>query len=203
MRSVYSLVLSDEVIAEVDKMAFKNGVSRSQYINDVLAEAVGVDTEKKLIQDIFDQINTVVSDMSNFRVQKGGQTGFDFLSSLNYKYSPKVTYSVGLYEENGLKGELKIALRTTNPLLLEITERFFNDFMQIEKAYNKHSIYYVNGGKLIRKLNFKGDTDISKQITDYVSSLDKLFNDYIEFYGENSFKNLEKGYLRLIDKMSI
>ncbi len=203
MKSVYSLVLSDEVISQVDKMAFKEGVSRSQYINDILATAVGIDTEKKLIQDIFDQINIFADEMSNFRVQRGSQTGLDFLSSLNYKYSPKVTYSVALYEDNGLKGDLKITLRTTNPLLLEITTCFFNDFMAIEKTYNLQSSYSVVGGKLIRKLNFKNNMDISKQITDYVSHLDKLFNEYIESYGENSFKNLETGYLIVMEKMKI
>lgn len=203
MKSVYSLVLSDEIISEIDKLAFRSGVSRSQYIDELLAETVGIDTTKKLVQDIFEQINAVIGGMSNFRVERGSQTGFDFLSSLNYKYSPKVTYSVALYEDNGLKGELKIALRTTNPLLLDITARFFNDFMAIEKAYNKLSEYSVSGGKLIRKLNFKKGKDISEQITSYVHCLDKLFNEYVEFYGENSFKNLERGYLKLIDKMDI
>lgn len=203
MKSVYSLVLSDEVIEAVDRAAFKLGVSRSQYINDILAESVGIDTERKLIQDIFDRINLALDGMTNFRVQRGGQTGLDFLSSLKYKYSPKVTYSVALYDDNGLKGDLKIALRTTNPLLLEITAQFFNDFMAIEKEYNPLSQYAVVGGKIIRKLNFSENADISKQITDYVHCLDRLFNDYIELYSEDSLKNLEIGYLKLKDKMNI
>lgn len=203
MKSVYSLVLSDEIIAEIDKAAFKSGVSRSQYVNDVLAAAVGIDTTEKLIDKIFDKINIAAGELENFRVQRGSQTAVDFLSSLNFKYSPKVTYSVVLYADDGLKGELKIALRTTNPLLIDLTRQFFNDFNAIERAYNANAEYYASGGRLVRKFSFKNDSDVSGQITDYVHSLDRLFNEYIAFYGEDSFKRLERGYLKLMDKMNI
>ena len=39
-KSVYSLVLSDEVIAAVDRAAYRAGMRRSAFINGVLAEAV-------------------------------------------------------------------------------------------------------------------------------------------------------------------
>ena len=36
-KSVYSLVLSDDVIAAVDRAAYQNGLSRSAMINRILA----------------------------------------------------------------------------------------------------------------------------------------------------------------------
>ena len=39
-KSVYSLVLMDNVVSEVDKMAYEMGTSRSNLINQILAEYV-------------------------------------------------------------------------------------------------------------------------------------------------------------------
>ena len=39
-KSVYSLVLSDDVVAAVDRTAYQQGVSRSAMINQILAEYV-------------------------------------------------------------------------------------------------------------------------------------------------------------------
>ena len=205
MKSIYSLVLNDEVVAKVDELAFKNGVSRSQFINEVLAESVGVDTEKKRMQDIFDEIFSYIGDVNKLRVQRRQQSSVDFLGALNYKYNPRVTYSVELFGDGINSGELKIALRTTNPILLEITENFFNDFIEVEQKYDQDADYTVRDGKLIRKLNFEKSPDksISLAITDYVNCLDGLFNAYVD--GNDSFPRLalEKNYAKVKDKMRL
>lgn len=207
MRSVYSLVLSDEVIGKIDELAFKKGVSRSQFINDLLAESVGVDTERKRIQDIFDEVADYVDGFSNMRVQKRQQSAFDFLSALNYKYSPRVTYSVDLFGGDRLSGELKIALRTTNPVLISITESFFNDFIEVEKTLGSGADYSVRDGKLVRKLDFSSAVErgksVSVAITDYVRSLDLLFNLYVDSFGDGEKVMLYENYKKVKDKMCI
>ena len=40
-KSIYSLLLDDDVIALVDRMAYAQGASRSALINRILAEHVG------------------------------------------------------------------------------------------------------------------------------------------------------------------
>ena len=40
-KAVYSLVLSEDVVDAVDRMAYSRGTSRSNLINQILAEAVG------------------------------------------------------------------------------------------------------------------------------------------------------------------
>ena len=205
MKSVYSLVLSDDVVEKVDELAFKAGVSRSQFINDVLASRVGVDTERKVLQDIFDEVSGYVDGFSDMRVQRRQQSAFDFLSALNYKYSPRVTYSVDLFGGSTLTGELKITLRTTNPILISITENFFNDFIDVEKRSGHGGEYSVRDGKLIRKLDFsnlKGKS-VSAAITDYVRSLDNLFNLYVECFGDGEKVVLFEKYQKVKDKMNI
>lgn len=203
-KSVYSVVLNDEIIALVDKQAFMNGVSRSQMINEILAEAVGFSTEKQRIAEVFETLGALQSD--RVKVVRRQQSVIDFLGAINYKYSPKVTYSVDLFAGSD-HGELKIALRTTNPELLRITGEFFNDFIEIESAYAGGVEYGVRDGKLIRRLDFSRATnvkDLAERISAYVNCLDKLFNEYVfdSAFGEQR-KRLEKNYMRLKDDMTV
>ena len=54
-KSVYSLVLNDEVIDLVDKMARLNGYSRSNMIEKLLADAVGYETPEIRAGNIFEE----------------------------------------------------------------------------------------------------------------------------------------------------
>ena len=58
-KSVYSMVLNDEVVALIDKKAVLSGLSRSQMINEILADAVGFSTEKQQIADVLERINAL------------------------------------------------------------------------------------------------------------------------------------------------
>ena len=205
MKSVYSLVLSDDVIAKVDELAFRNGVSRSQFINEVLAERVGVDTKKKRISDIFEEINALADSIGSMRVQRRQQSCVDFMSALDYKYNPRVTYTVELFGDGYSTGELKIALRTTNPMLLNIIGDFFNDFIATEKSYDNNVEYDVRDGKLIRKLDFKKSPDksVSRAVTDYVRSLDLLLKLYVNGYGSGEKQALSENYAKVMGKMRV
>lgn len=46
-KSVYSVVLSDEVIAKVDRIAYMNNTNRSNMINQILADYVSLTTPEK------------------------------------------------------------------------------------------------------------------------------------------------------------
>ena len=52
-KTVYSLVLSEDVVAEIDRLAYHNGTNRSNMINQILAEYVSYVTPEKKMQDIF------------------------------------------------------------------------------------------------------------------------------------------------------
>lgn len=45
-KSVYSLVLMDEVVDAIDQMAYRNNTSRSNLINQILAEHVSLATRR-------------------------------------------------------------------------------------------------------------------------------------------------------------
>ena len=52
-KSVYSLVLMDNVVGEVDKLAYEMGTSRSNLINQILAEYVRYTTPEMRMHAIF------------------------------------------------------------------------------------------------------------------------------------------------------
>ena len=52
-RSVYSLVLMDDVIKAVDEQAYRLGTSRSNLINQILAERLSCVTPEMRMREIF------------------------------------------------------------------------------------------------------------------------------------------------------
>ena len=52
-KTVYSIVLDDEVVRAVDALAGSQGLSRSAAINRILAQHVQMDTAEQRIQDVF------------------------------------------------------------------------------------------------------------------------------------------------------
>ena len=63
-KSVYSLVLMDDVVAAVDRLAYREGTSRSNMINRILAEYTQLSTPEQRMQDIFSAISAVLDSQS-------------------------------------------------------------------------------------------------------------------------------------------
>lgn len=51
-KSVYSIVLSDRVVEQVDALAYENGMSRSAMINHILAEQLSLTTPEQQMRSI-------------------------------------------------------------------------------------------------------------------------------------------------------
>ena len=51
-KSVYSVVLMDDVVDAVDRLAYEAGTNRSNMINRILAEYVQLATPEQRMQDI-------------------------------------------------------------------------------------------------------------------------------------------------------
>lgn len=124
-RSVYSLVLSDDVIKAVDKEAYRRGTSRSNLINQILAEQLSCITPEMRMRDIFDAVSGLVNE--NFQIQQQRSASLMTLkTALEYKYRPTINYKVELERspENFL-GTLKVQIRTQSENLIEMFNSFF------------------------------------------------------------------------------
>ncbi len=68
-RSVYSLVLMDDVVEAIDRLAYAQNTSRSNLINQLLAEHVRFVTPEKRMRDIFSQVERMICGEDCFQVQ--------------------------------------------------------------------------------------------------------------------------------------
>ena len=60
-KTLYSLMLSDEVVREVDALAHRMGTNRSNLINQILADYVSVTTPERRINDIFRAVEQMLA----------------------------------------------------------------------------------------------------------------------------------------------
>lgn len=190
-KSVYSMVLDDEVVKCVDMAAAKTGESRSQFINRVIAKEVGFATSRQRLDDIIDAIDVCLATHEKIRMVRRQKAAVDFLSALNYKYSPRITYSVDLYPEEK-RAKVTIALRTTSPELTALCSKFFGIISKLEESYFGKQLFGVEDGKVVRMMTLPKDVDTleaARIITRYVNYFDKLMNDYISTKDEETKLN--------------
>ena len=60
-KTLYSLMLNEEVVREVDRMAHQMGTNRSALINQILAEYVNYTTPERRINDILSTIEQLMA----------------------------------------------------------------------------------------------------------------------------------------------
>ena len=188
-KSLYSLMLSDEVVAEIDMLAMKNGLTRSGMVNAVLAEYASMLTpEKRIAQLCSILLDRFGASRSLVPVSAAGRSSVCAKSALEYKYRPTIRYELQLFRESydGF-GELNVIFRTTAAGLLELLDMFFREFILIEKElYPGKSIAYELGdGKFSRSINIDTkngnaeDGEIGVAISEYVEELDRMLKMYV------------------------
>ena len=156
-KTLYSLMLNEEVVREIDRMAHRMGTNRSALINQILADYTSVVTPERRIESIFHEIEQLVAparDLVPFFAPH--TTSMSLKSSLEYKYRPTVKYEVALYgdKQEGL-GELAVIFRTQSAQLLQSMTQFFRLWKQIEDAHlsGVEPDYALYDGKFVRTLS--------------------------------------------------
>ena len=189
-KSVYSLVLSDEVVDAVDRAAYRAGKSRSAYINSVLADAVSYVTPEKRMNDIFSAVEQLM-DGGMFRIMpRPSESAFALRSALQFRYKPVIRYSIELYRSFGSSfGRLKVSLRTQSDALITVFGRFIGLWVQLERQYIwKHFpdgiSYELDSGKFTRAFCLPSDKhELSDdEIAGALSGYIKMFDEIIKLY---------------------
>ena len=136
-KSVYSLVLMDDVVEQIDRVAYEMNTSRSNMVNQILAEYVSYMTPEKRMREIFSAVEQQLTGGSTFQVLlQPSDSMFSLRSALSYKYNPTIRYSVELYRNmKPLLGELRVSLRSQNSTLLLYLLQFFKLWERIETSY--------------------------------------------------------------------
>lgn len=188
-KSVYSLVLSDEIVQEIDRLAYEAGTSRSGMINQILADYLRYTTPEKRMREVFDAIEHMLMG-SVFEPQlQPSDSMFSLRSALDYKYNPSVRYSVELYKNaRPLLGELRVSIRSQNSALVLAMLQFFKLWTRIETAYVGRVECAMEDGRYIRKLRLTDDTAdnerIGEGIAAYIRLFDRALKTYFEYLNE-------------------
>ncbi len=215
-KSVYSLVLSDDIVRAADNMAYKMGISRSALIDRVLAEHLGISTPEAEMRNIIESIAGMFDD-EIFRLQTSANDGGMLIRSpLPFKYKPTIRYSVELLRDSKYLGKLKISFRTQNSTLSLAMHDFLHRFLAVESKYigNIIDIYAeIENDKMTRMLSKpaikRNETvssdDIAKAIAEYVSFVDKLIKIYFEHLDNKSaaVALMDKAYAVRMDNVKI
>lgn len=201
-KNLYSLMLADDVVREVDAMAHRLGTNRSALVNRILAEAVSVRTPEQQIQDIFETIEELVApgrELIPFFAPNSPTMSLK--SSLSYKYRPTVKYEVELDRGESEKlGTLSVVFRTQSAPLIDALTEFFRLWVQIENTHLaprlgvqlRCSLYE---GRFLRPIALPRQDcsaeEIAQAISDYVQLFDRLLKAYL---GGSTARQIEQAY---------
>ena len=202
-KSVYSLVLSDEVVQEIDRLAYEAGESRSAMINQVLADFVRYTTPEKRMREVFEAVEHMLTGGVFEPQLQPSDSMFSLKSALDYKYNPSVRYSVELYKNAlPLLGELRVSVRSQNSALVLAMLQFFKLWTRIETAYIGRVECAMEDGRYLRKLRLTNGTEadneaIGEGIANYINLFDRALKSYFEFLNEPAaaVAGVEKQYV--------
>lgn len=208
-KSVYSIVLDDEIIKGIDLMAMQQGTSRSNLINRILAQQVCMPTAETIINDVYNSIDTFLQGHSSLALQLPGNGSLiSMRSALQYKYNPSVKYTLELYEKSSYGGQLKVSMRSQNSTLIEILDSFFYLWSQLEMQYCgiTEQEFSIGGGRYSRLLRSGYSSDFEqygRNIALYVELLDKCMKEYFSSCGislNNANINVTQLYLSSLNR---
>ncbi len=208
-KSLYSLILMDDVVREIDAIAREQNTNRSNLINQILAEYVSMVTPEQRIYNIFNCIDNLLGHNAFDSYIEPHESTMSLKSSLNYKYRPTIRYLVELYRTgDNAAGELKIIFRTQSEELLFRLEEFFELWTKMEKIYLKtYSAQAINysfeNGKFTRTFAMPRDRiydneETARAISDYIRMFDDIVKGYLTG-AYMSFTEMENRYLEYLN----
>ena len=211
-KTLYSLMLSDDVVREVDRLAHRMGTNRSSLVNQILAEYVNCETPESRINDVFSAIEQLLAPQGvlvPFVVPNAATMSLK--SSLEYKYRPTVKYEVQLHRPTGdSMGTLSVNFRTQSAALISAMTEFFRLYKRIEDIYLTPLLpgapqFALYDGRLERSLSSAaaGRTadELAQAISGYISLFDKLLKSYV--CGEATSSEVEAAYVRDLRKRPV
>lgn len=210
-KSVYSIVLTDEVIRAVDRQAYLLGTNRSNLINQILAEHLSCVTPEMKMQRIFDEISRLM-DAGFVRQQTNAM--LTLRRALEYKYRPTISYRVELERIPGeYLGRIKVSIRTQSPQLTELFAEAFRTISCIEadvlsgKGCGDYQCE-LNGANFVRYVLVPKRLPENEQgelLGSYLELLSNAVNSYFACPGNRGgiFGKYKQDFERLIDQNDI
>ena len=189
-KSVYSLVLADDVVEAIDRMAYSMNTSRSNLINRILAEQVGLTTPEMRMRQIFSELEQLMDQRFRF-IDQSSDSMIAIKSPVRYKYKPTLRYSLELSRDmTGKVGRLKVSFRTKSDQLISAAEGFFKFWLRLEnehlsKVFPEGVPAQAENGRYTRDLYSPvagrlTDNDIASAVAEYIRLTDSCIQTYFD-----------------------
>lgn len=190
-KSMYSLILVDEIVRAVDKLAHQRGTNRSSLINQILAEHLSLKTPEKRVGEIFAHVEENL-DGDTLQVLQRSNSSLVVKGAVNFKYNPTIRYCVELESTpRAYMGELKISTRTQSKTLEARLHMFYELWMQIEQNCSTplrkgKPKFEINGGRFKREIiaEHRGEgidhAVLGSAIAEYLHMFDKAMGMFFE-----------------------
>ena len=208
-KTLYSLMLSEDVVREVDKLAHRTGTNRSSLINSILAEYVGFTTPERRISEILSQVERLLSpatDLVPFLAPNS--MSLSLKSALEYKYRPTVKYEVQLYKGGGdAIGELNVIFRTQSTALLSAMAEFFRLWKHVEDGLlapaGVRIDYALYDGKFTRTIAVPARGGDAEALANALSAYIRLFDRCMKgcLAGQLTEADVRNAYLDHLDEI--
>ncbi len=186
-KNVYSLVLSEDVVHEIDKMAYRQGTNRSNLVNQILAEYASLITPERRISHLLSEVRRHFEEAEGFQLPAATAGGMTLRTALQYKYNPTVRYSLELSRDNQSVGTLRVSLRTQNSRLIMAMVNFYGLWDTVETAFLGRQQSMVDGERYLRVLVLQstgpqglllGSEALGELIADYIATFDAALKFY-------------------------
>lgn len=184
-KTLYSMMLDEDVVREIDLLAHRYGTTRSGMVNQILAERVNMVTPESRVNDVFNLIADLMDTASGLiPVVLPNTRTMSLKSSLEYRYRPTVKYDVEIYRDKRALGKLSAKFRTQSQSLADELTRFFALWNTVEvEILPSAPGWSVVDNKFSRLLlppnrDVSADT-LANRISDYVKLLDAALKQYL------------------------
>lgn len=184
-RSLYSVVLTDEVVNEIDRLALRRNTNRSNLINQILAEYVSYVTPEMRINSVFRSIEEVMNGSEIITAYVPQRNTMSLKSIIDYRYRPTVKYDVELFRapEDKCIGRLSVTLRTQSGALIEQIDRFFKLWRYVEcRLMGQEILYSIEPLRITRAITARNECtpqELARAIAVYVDLMDKCMKGYL------------------------
>ena len=184
-KTLYSLLLDEDVVRAVDQLAHRRGCSRSALVNQLLAEQLDLMTPERRIAEVLRAMESLFQpDPELVPMFSPNALSMSMKSALDYKYRPTVKYEVELYRSGKDSiGELTVSYRTQSAELLSAMSAFFGLWKQLENAYLAPELGHevesaLFDGRFVRSISVPcrdcSAKELAEAISDYVHLFDRL-----------------------------
>lgn len=197
-KSMYSVILRDDLVAELDRLAFQNGVSRSAMLNKILSDYLDVETPESKMEKMLLRFGEAINAVNGLRFTNNASLATaQVQSALTYRYNPTLRYQVELFYAGDL-GQLKVSLRSQNKQLFKLMESFYVTWIAIEEKYIGKRTYFYEDGRFVRVFVRPNSVDaeaIGEAISDYVTTFDRCLKTYVSDETPFTKEKIEQGYV--------